>query len=56
MAKNPFHSRKNNFPLQLIEKLKTKIQYKAHKDKIDKNEKWAIFTCHSPIVRKSPTS
>jgi hypothetical protein len=52
MTKNPFNSRKQQFPLHLIEKLKTKFQYKIHKDKIGKNEKWAIFTCHSPIVRK----
>jgi hypothetical protein len=45
-------AKNNNFPLHFIEKMKKQIQNKTLKDKTDKNKKWAIFTYHSPIVRK----
>jgi hypothetical protein len=43
---------KNNFPLHLLEKMEKQIQNKTPKNNADKNKKWAIFTYHSPLVRK----
>jgi len=43
----------NKFPLHHITKLKRYTQHKTHVDKThDKNKKWAVFTFHSPKVRK----
>ena len=43
----------NKFPFHHITKLKRYTQHKTHMDKThDKNKKWAIFTFHSPKVRK----
>jgi len=43
----------NKFPFHHITKLKRYTQHKTHMEKThDKNKKWAIFTFHSPKVRK----
>ena len=54
MENHTNHSRKNNFPKRMIQKLNWKIQQKAtHPQSKDKTRKiWTTFTYHSPKIRK----
>jgi hypothetical protein len=46
-------AKNNNFPVQLITRLKRHTQQKTHTDNSDnKTKKWATFTHHSHKVRK----
>jgi 23S rRNA maturation mini-RNase III len=59
-------ARKNGFPNPIIQRLKTKIENKIHKqqkqnrktlttsntEQKEKKKKWVIFKYHSPLIRK----